>query len=102
MTSTDFQITVIQSVPGDFNTDGHVDAADYVLWRKTQGNATNYNAWRINFGESSAPPTPPGDFNTDGHVDAADYVLWRKTGGGAANYNIWRTNFGTSTSGGGT
>ncbi|HEU0234959.1 MAG TPA: hypothetical protein VFR14_00820 [Candidatus Limnocylindrales bacterium] len=39
--------------------EGRVDAADYVLWRKTDGAAA------------------------DGPVDAADYVVWRKNLGGA-------------------
>jgi hypothetical protein len=38
---------------GDFNGDGKVDAADYVVWRKTDGeNLAGYNAWRTNFGRS--------------------------------------------------
>jgi hypothetical protein len=39
--------------PGDFNNDGKVDAADYVVWRKGTGsqfNATHYVGWRSNFG----------------------------------------------------
>ncbi len=40
--------------PGDLNCDGHVDAQDYVFWRKTNGPAGNYTAWRANFG------VPPG------------------------------------------
>ena len=37
--------------PGDFNGDGKVDAADYVVWRKYDGNdATGYATWRANFG----------------------------------------------------
>jgi hypothetical protein len=36
--------------PGDFNADGQVDAADYVVWRKTDGNQAGYDAWRTNFG----------------------------------------------------
>jgi hypothetical protein len=36
---------------GDFNGDGHVDAADYVVWRKTLGDPTSYNVWRTNFGK---------------------------------------------------
>ena len=37
--------------PGDYNGDGIVNAADYVVWRK--GVATgNYATWRANFGES--------------------------------------------------
>jgi hypothetical protein len=39
---------------GDFNHDGAVDAVDYVVWRKTDGMAAGYNAWRSHFGQ------PPG------------------------------------------
>jgi hypothetical protein len=42
------------AIPGDFNHDGSVDAADYVIWRKTDGTAAGYNAWRTHFGQ------PPG------------------------------------------
>lgn len=35
---------------GDFNNDGKVDAADYVVWRKTLGDPANYSIWRANFG----------------------------------------------------
>jgi hypothetical protein len=38
---------------GDYNEDGRVDAADYVVWRKTSGTAEGYNTWRTNFGRSS-------------------------------------------------
>jgi hypothetical protein len=40
-------------IPGDFNEDGKVDAADYVVWRKTDGTPTGYNLWRTNFGRTS-------------------------------------------------
>ncbi len=43
-------------LPGDFNTDGKVDAADYVLWRKNPGSfggPTGYNTWRDNFGTTA-------------------------------------------------
>jgi len=69
----DFSLTtVVVGVPGDFNSDGKVDAADYVLWRKNNGtnNAlandnglgtpvgqSHYNLWRANFGQ------PPGSGN---------------------------------------
>ena len=40
---------------GDFNLDGKVDAADYVVWRKTgTGGEQGYQAWRANFGSSVA------------------------------------------------
>ena len=52
-------------VPGDYNDNGVVDAADYVLWRKggplqfevdTPGtvNAADYTAWRARFGKTTA------------------------------------------------
>jgi hypothetical protein len=58
------------AVPGDFNLDGMVDAADYVTWRATDGSPEGYNAWRAHFGQSagssgsgapanSAVPEPP-------------------------------------------
>ena len=37
-------------LPGDFNADGAVDAADYVVWRKTAGTPEGYGTWRANFG----------------------------------------------------
>jgi hypothetical protein len=41
-----------QPLPGDFNGDGTVDAADYVVWRKNGGSLDDYNTWRENFGAS--------------------------------------------------
>jgi hypothetical protein len=48
----------------DFNGNGTVDAADYVLWRNNQG---------LMGGATFAQ----GDANSDGNVDSADYGLWR-------------------------
>ena len=40
---------------GDYNHDGVVDAADYVVWRKTGINGQQgYVDWRSNFGKSTA------------------------------------------------
>jgi hypothetical protein len=57
-------------VNGDYNNDGKVDAADYVVWRKHNGTTT----------------TLPND-TTPGIVSAADY-------------DVWRLNFGASSGGG--
>jgi hypothetical protein len=44
------------ALPGNFNNDSAVDAADYVLWRKNfSGDQAMYNAWRANFGASLGP-----------------------------------------------
>jgi hypothetical protein len=45
------------AMPGDFNADGMVDAADYVVWRKNadgQFDESDYADWRANFGRSGA------------------------------------------------
>jgi hypothetical protein len=39
-----------EPLSGDYNSDGSVDAADYVVWRKTDGdNIAGYALWRENF-----------------------------------------------------
>jgi hypothetical protein len=65
-------------LPGDFNGDAVVDAADYVVWRKTFG--------------STVPQWSGADGNGDTYVDEDDYQVWSKnlgsslsgTGGNAA------------------
>jgi hypothetical protein len=42
--------TPIPEPTGDFNEDGVVDAADYVVWRKNNGSQQEYDTWRANFG----------------------------------------------------
>ncbi|HVT26909.1 MAG TPA: autotransporter-associated beta strand repeat-containing protein [Lacipirellulaceae bacterium] len=55
-TSVDLVVTASQFA-GDYNNDGKVDAADYVLWRKDPaahgGTPDGYNTWRTHFGESN-------------------------------------------------
>jgi hypothetical protein len=51
-------IAASATTPGDYNGNGKVDAADYVLWRNSPndfgGNPAGYDTWRNNFGN------PPG------------------------------------------
>jgi hypothetical protein len=63
-------------LPGDFNGDGNVNAADYTTWRDHLGGTHNLNG---NGDETGA---------SGGLVDQADYSLWK-------------ANFGSSGSGGG-
>src|SRR5262249_18783185 len=47
----------LYGIPGDFNSDGRVDAADYVVWRKGLGTTylpSDYSTWRTNYGRTSA------------------------------------------------
>jgi hypothetical protein len=39
---------------GDYNFNGVVDGADYVVWRKSDGTASAYATWRENFGVTAA------------------------------------------------
>ena len=59
-------------LPGDFNSDGHVDAADYVVWRKNVGQ-------------------PPGTLANDNTGVTI----------GDDQYNLWRSNFGNLATGSG-
>jgi len=46
-------LTSLTITGGDFNASGLVDAADYVLWRKTAINGQQgFNVWRSNFGRT--------------------------------------------------
>jgi hypothetical protein len=53
---------------GDYNGNGTVDAADYVVWRDTLGSTTMLAA----------------DGDDDGDVDQHDYTVWRRTFGNAS------------------
>ncbi len=50
-------IGTVPGLAGDYNNDGRVDAADYVVWRKNPGafggDPAGYNTWRTNFGRTS-------------------------------------------------
>ena len=54
--------------PGDYNRNGHVDAADYTLWRNTLGQSVAVG--------SGADGTGPNDV-PDGLVDRLDYNFWK-------------------------
>jgi hypothetical protein len=53
--SEPFRFTTL-AASGDFNLDGTVDAADYVVWRNGLGtiyNQTDYTTWRAHFGQTA-------------------------------------------------
>jgi hypothetical protein len=44
-----------QQSAGDYNRDGFIDAADYVVWRKGAGtmySQNDFNVWRAQFGQT--------------------------------------------------
>jgi hypothetical protein len=51
-----WQATWVAIPEGDYNYDGNIDAADYVVWRKGLGatyTQSDYDVWRANFGNVS-------------------------------------------------
>ncbi|HEY2251608.1 MAG TPA: PEP-CTERM sorting domain-containing protein, partial [Planctomycetaceae bacterium] len=51
-----FAAAVPRPIPGDFNGNGVVDAADYVVWRKgleTIYTQADYDVWRVHFGQTA-------------------------------------------------
>jgi hypothetical protein len=52
-----FVSDLVSGLPGDYNANGTVDAADYVVWRKgldTTYTQDDYTVWRSNFGKPAA------------------------------------------------
>ena len=48
-------LKVIPVLPGDFDSDAKVDAADYLVWRKGLGTTftqADYETWRAHFGQA--------------------------------------------------
>jgi hypothetical protein len=48
---------------GDYNVDGVVDAADYLVWRNTTG--------------TTVQPLSGADGNGDGMINVLDYIVWK-------------------------
>ena len=62
----------VSSFTGDYNQDGTVDAADYVVWRKGAGS-------------TGLVPFSGADGNGDGQVNALDYQKWRANFGASVS-----------------
>jgi hypothetical protein len=65
---------------GDFNHDGSVDAADYVVWRNGLGSTytqNDYNTWRNNFGATGAASGALTSGSPSGQVpEPMGSILW--------------------------
>jgi hypothetical protein len=51
--ATVFEQFLAPAALGDFNYDGYVDAADYVVWRKADGTPEGFDTWRTHFGQTT-------------------------------------------------
>jgi len=93
-------------LPGDYNRDFTVDAADFTAWRDMLGErvtpywggdgdgdgritVADYGVWAREYGASNA--IPAADYNGDGAVNAADFTVWRD--------QLGMTGFGLATPG---
>jgi len=73
-------------LPGDFNHDDRVDAADYVTWRNDSGTAQDYQLWRGAFGATvSGIGSSSGIADAHGHVPEPESLLLAITCGIALN-----------------
>ncbi len=79
--SSSFARLLPAQLTGDYNNNGVVDAADYILWRKNQNTtrvlandliggtigAAHYNQWRTQFGKTAGSVTSltPADFSSN-------------------------------------
>jgi O-glycosyl hydrolase len=64
-------LTAVVLLQGDFNADGTVDAADYVVWRKHDG-------------QTGGATLSHGDADGNGNVDSVDLALWQANFGSLA------------------
>jgi arabinogalactan endo-1,4-beta-galactosidase len=67
-----FEQFISSPLSGDFNQNGSVDAADYLVWRKSIG---------------QTGPGLAADGNDDQRVDHSDYAIWRARFGQTAGAN---------------
>jgi hypothetical protein len=63
----EFSFDFVTSIPGDYNGDNFVNAADYTVWRNMVG--------------QEVPSGTGADGDGNGFVDSDDYLLWRATYG---------------------
>jgi hypothetical protein len=85
-----------EALAGDYNRDGSVDTADYVVWRNTQGTMSpelDPNTFKvISLGNMAANGAVSGNCNhTTSNCEVID----------EADYEVWRANFGRTVSAGG-
>lgn len=70
--ASEYMLFKIVAGAGDYNRDGHVDNADYLVFRSSFGSQSDVRA----------------DGNGNGVVDVADYTIWRKFSGTAAGFTL--------------
>ncbi len=73
------QVMLQVGLAGDFNGDGTVNAADYVVWRKGLGTTytqTDYDAWRAHFGQTAGSGAGNNGFSSVAIPEPATLTLF--------------------------
>ena len=71
-------LSIETALPGDFNYDGIVDAADYVVWRDGLGvyySQGGYDVWRASFGRTVGGASGASPFNASVPEPATNLIL---------------------------
>jgi hypothetical protein len=70
-------VEVVPILPGDFNADGAVNAADYIVWRNGGPGYTqsDYDDWRRNFGRTLSGGGSSSDGRSNVPEPFVGYVL---------------------------
>jgi autotransporter-associated beta strand protein len=89
-TGSNSQVTLVHGLLGDFNSDGIVDAGDYVTWRKNEGTnnalandnglgapvgSGHYDLWRANFGNGSGSGSGGGSAQSGAFVPETTAIV---------------------------
>ena len=80
-------------VPGDFDSDGTCDGADFLAWQRGESryplSSSDLAEWQEKFGVPVS-----GDFDGDGDVDGVDFLYWQLNDGSESNLDLWQAAFG--------
>ena len=103
-------------MPGDFDTDGDVDGADFLSWQLNDGSQSSLADWQAEFGDVVTEPLElRADFDGNDRCDSDDLLIWETNFGAVdpfgrplheygdadedgdidgSDFLIWQTNYG--------
>jgi hypothetical protein len=82
---------ILAKLPGDYNGNGIVDAADYVVWHKGLGTTyiqAHYDIWRADFGQTSG--SGAGANASASVLEPATIMLFIVAAAGVSARRRWR------------
>ncbi|WP_146450369.1 hypothetical protein [Bythopirellula polymerisocia] len=67
---------VVDVIPGDFDSDGDVDGADFLEWQRNDGTPAGLAAWQNNYGVPAQPYTSPAPVPEPSNLMLISLSLW--------------------------